>query len=214
MEILRFEEAGSPTPRRKKSSKGLIAIGLVATLFGISSAFASSTITVNSNNQISLGQGIATVAGCDSDITVTPNKGVSGLLLANNAAPSFVLSNIVLEGVDTHQAGYDGANPAQGCYGKDLQVQVFKKAVNSSSPATLLSCTDLGAAATGLVNIQDTSHPLDSKCSDGSIFFRVWSKAGTVQDDNSSNGAYTISLTNGSLDFDFITVVSTANISY
>ncbi|MEY4313625.1 MAG: hypothetical protein RIS93_205, partial [Actinomycetota bacterium] len=43
---------------------------------------------------------------------------------------------------------------------------------------------------------------------------RVWSKPDTVQDDNSDNGIYTISLTNGSSDFDYITVVSTSNISY
>ena len=214
MEILRFEEAAPVAPKRKKSSKGYIALGLVATVFGLGSAFASSTIAINTNNQISLGQGIATVAGCDSAITVTPNKGVSGLVLANGAAPSFVLSNIVLEGVDTHQAGYDGTSPSQGCYSKDLQVQVFKKAASAGVPATQLTCTELGAAASSLVDIKDTAHPADSKCTSGSIYFRVWSKPGTVQDDNSANGIYTITLTNGSSDFDYITVVSTSNITY
>jgi hypothetical protein len=214
MEILRFEEAQSSAPKQKKSSKGYLAVGLVATLFGIGSAFASSTIAINTNNQISLGQGIATVAGCDSEIKVTPNKNTSGLRLANGAAPTFVLSNIVLEGVDTHRAGYIAETPAQGCYEKDLQVQVFKKAASASSPATQLTCTQLGAATSGLVNILNTDHPNDSKCLDGSIYFRVWSKPETVQDDNSDNGIYTISLTNGSSDFDYITVVSTSNISY
>ena len=213
MEILRFEQVPESAPKRKKSSRGFLALGLVAALFGISTAFASSTITINSNNSVSLGQGIATVAGCDGDISVTPNKGTAGLKLDNGAAPTFVLSNIVLDGVDTHQAGYTTPS-SQGCYGKDLQVQVFKKAANAGVPATQLSCTDLGAAASGLVDITDTAHLLDSKCSSGSIFFRVWSKPGTVQDDNSSTATYTISLTNGSADFDYITVVSTQNINY
>lgn len=217
MEILRFEQVPESAPKRKKSSRGFLALGLVAALFGISTAFASSTIDINGTaNNVSLGQGIATVAGCDGGISVTPNKGVTGLKLDNGAAPKFVLSNIVLEDVDTNPAGYTTPK-SQGCYGKDLQVQVFKKAASAGVPATQLSCTDLGAASTGLVDIEDTtsSHNLDSKCISGSIYFRVWSTAGsTVQPPNSLTATYTISLTDGSADFDYITVVSTENIVY
>jgi hypothetical protein len=92
---------------------------------------------------------------------------------------------------------------------------VFKKAADEASPATQLSCSDLGAAASGLVDIQNTVHSGDSKCIDGSIYFRVWSKAGSlVQPLNSLTATYTISLTDGSADFDYITVVSTENIVY
>ena len=41
MEILRFDEVSTSAPKRKKSSKGYLAVGFVATLFGISSAFAN-----------------------------------------------------------------------------------------------------------------------------------------------------------------------------
>lgn len=73
MEILRFEEAPSSAPKRKKSSKGYLAVGLVATLFGVSSAFATNSITINNDQNISLGQGISTFTTCDSYIAVIPN---------------------------------------------------------------------------------------------------------------------------------------------
>ena len=70
MEILRFEEASTSAPKRKKSSKGYLAVGLVATLFGVSSAFATNSITINADNNISLGQGISTFTTCDDKIAV------------------------------------------------------------------------------------------------------------------------------------------------
>jgi hypothetical protein len=54
----------------------------------------------------------------------------------------------------------------------------------------------------------------DSKCVDGSIYFRVWSKAGTAQPVDSKTAAYTINLSDGTADFDYITIVSTQNIDY
>ena len=49
MEILRFEESDAPAPKKKRPSKGLLALGLVAALMGIGTAFASSTISINGN---------------------------------------------------------------------------------------------------------------------------------------------------------------------
>lgn len=225
MEILRFEEAPSGAPKRKKSSRSFLALGLVATLFGVSTAFASSTIQINGPaNLVALGQGVATVSGCDSDITVTPNKDANGFQLNDDAAPQFVLKNIVLDNVDTNPEGYDPLNPGQGCYTKDLQVQVFRKV--PGDPAIQLTCTQLGAADFDLVNItDDTNYPTpgakdpikhlnDSKCVEGSIYFRVWSKAATAQPVNSPTAAYTINLSDGTANFDYITIVSTQNIAY
>ena len=50
MEILRFEESDAPAPKKKRPSKGLLALGLVAALMGIGTAFASSTISINGDN--------------------------------------------------------------------------------------------------------------------------------------------------------------------
>ena len=74
MEILRFEEATPTAPKRKKSSKGYLTAGFVATLFGLGSAFAtaSSSIQINNGATISLGQGITAFTTCDSKIAVIP----------------------------------------------------------------------------------------------------------------------------------------------
>lgn len=72
MEILRFEEAPTSAPKRKKSSRSFIALGFVATLFGVSTAFASSTITINSDRPIALGQGVSVFTTCDKFIGVNP----------------------------------------------------------------------------------------------------------------------------------------------
>ena len=56
MQILRFEDAPEVAPKRKKSSAGWVGIGLVAALFGVSTAFANSTIGINTDNKINLSQ--------------------------------------------------------------------------------------------------------------------------------------------------------------
>ena len=73
MQILRFEDAPEVAPKRKKSSAGWVGIGLVAALFGVSTAFASSTISINETNTINLAQGVVAVTGCDSDIGILPS---------------------------------------------------------------------------------------------------------------------------------------------
>ena len=70
MEILRFNEAASTTPQRKKSSRGMIALGLVATLFGVGSALASTTITINSDTNINVGQGVSEVTAISNIMAV------------------------------------------------------------------------------------------------------------------------------------------------
>ena len=70
MQILRFEDAPEVAPKRKKSSAGWIGLGLVAALFGVSTAFASSAITINADKSI----------GCVPDIK-TPSIGMLIMLI-------------------------------------------------------------------------------------------------------------------------------------
>ena len=67
MQILRFEDAPEVAPKRKKSSAGWIGLGLVAALFGVSTAFASGTIAINgeANSTINLAQGVVAITACD-----------------------------------------------------------------------------------------------------------------------------------------------------
>ena len=72
MEILRFDDEPTATPKRKRSSRGLLAVAFFAMVLGVGSAFASSTISINgTSNQIDLGQGVSTVTACDTVIDIT-----------------------------------------------------------------------------------------------------------------------------------------------
>ena len=92
MEILRFEEATTTAPKRKKSSKGYLTAGFVATLFGLGSAFAttSSSIQINNDAPISLGQGITAFTTCDSKIAVIPATTL------NEARTTFGLTKVTI----------------------------------------------------------------------------------------------------------------------
>ena len=116
MEILRFNEAESNTPKRKKSSRGMIALGLVATLFGVGSALASTTIQINSGDPINVGQGVSLVTACDEDNMIdirfgTALKGKTEIVEDDDTGldktkgelrgkPVFFTNNIVLSKVD------------------------------------------------------------------------------------------------------------------
>jgi hypothetical protein len=208
MEILRFEQAPADAPKRKKSSRSFLALGLVATLFGVSTAFASSTIQINGPaNLVALGQGVAAVLGCDPEVTITPDAGLTTLTATASPsaapAPTFNLARIIVAGIDT-----TATNPTTGlgCAGVDFKIQVFHtdNSVPGSKTEKAYSCSELGAAAIGSSTGDLTVITCDSI--DSAIYFRV---AGTSK----ANGAVTITL-NGSSDIDYITLVSTNYTSY
>jgi len=95
MEILRFDEPDAPAPKRKRPSKAWLALSLVAALMGVGTAFASSTINLNS---IDLGQGVTAVVTCDTTIGVVPNTGLS---FPEHAQAYFELKNLVIGAPDT-----------------------------------------------------------------------------------------------------------------
>ena len=96
MEILRFEEATTTAPKRKRSSKGFLTLGFVAAVFGIGTAFASSTITINSSVPIALGQGVSVVAACDDAMNVIPSTSMQ--VVADT--PTFYLTSLGINGVN------------------------------------------------------------------------------------------------------------------
>ena len=123
MEILRFDESDVPAPKRKSASKGWLALGLVATLMGVGTAFASSTININGNNLASLGQGVSVVTGCDDNITVSPVTGID----ISGEKPSFNLSSIQVGGIDLrNRITTEGSDFGKGCAGQALKIQVFQ----------------------------------------------------------------------------------------
>lgn len=134
MEILRFDNAGSTAPQRKKSSKGMLAVGLVATLFGISSAFASSTITINSDAPIALGQGVTAVTACDTAIDLVPSTEMT----VETGTPTFFMTSLAINGIDARNAD---VTTGLGCGGKIFDIQIFDA---SNSPYT---CAQLKASS-------------------------------------------------------------------
>jgi hypothetical protein len=174
MEILRFEDAGSITPQRKKSSKGMLAVGLVATLFGISSAFASSTITINTTNTVDLAQGVVQVTGCDSKIGVQP---VTALTKDETGAAIFAVTAVTIGyKYDTSTAGYIDTTE---CAGKALKIQFYK---DIAGTPTALNCSQLtgnvdevGTNLSGKVSVTQsgTINATGFKCQNSAIIFAV-----------------------------------------
>ena len=201
MEILRFDDAGNSTPQRKKSSKGMLVVGLVATLFGISSAFASSTITINGSNSVDLAQGVVQVTGCDSNIGVQP---VTALTKNETGTVLFKVTAVTVGyKYDASTAGYIDTTE---CAGKAMKIQFYK---NIAGTPTALTCTDLtgttdslGASLTGKVSVTQTStsNATNFKCQSSSIYFAV---THTQEDINFINPTLNPDA------FDYITIEST-----
>ena len=174
MEILRFDNAGSTSPQRKKSSKGMLAVGLVATLFGISSAFASSTITINTTNTVDLAQGVVQVTGCDSKIGVQP---VTELTKDETGTAIFAVTAVTIGyKYDTSTAGYIDTTE---CASKALKIQFYK---DIAGTPTALTCPQLtgnfdkvGTDLIGKVSVTQTgtSNATGFKCQNSAITFAV-----------------------------------------
>jgi hypothetical protein len=211
MEILRFEEAPTSAPKRKKSSRGFIALGFVATLFGVSTAFASSTIQINSDRPIALGQGVSAVLGCDSEIMITPDAGLTTATATPSPgpspdpivapAPTFNLSKIVVGDIDTVATN----NAGEGCGGVDFKIQVFhtENLAEGAKKQTAYTCDELGSSY-----LEGSFGDLTSlECLSSAIYFRVATEnLGTST--NLSPGSVTLTLL-GNSDIDYITLVST-----
>lgn len=186
MEILRFEDAGSTTPQRKKSSKGMLVVGLVATLFGISSAFASSTITINGAAPIALGQGVTAVTACDTAISLVPNTEMS----IETGTPTFFMTSLAINGIDASVS--DSTTAGLGCGGKIFDIQIFN---GSNTP---YSCADLNANAT-VKDVKGYDWPLT--CSTNKLSFTVVGVADT-------NRPYLIEFTKAPSTISYITLVT------
>lgn len=111
MEILKFDEAGSSSPSRKRSGRGAILVTFVALVFGAGTALASGTLTINNpENTIALDQGVANSVQCDDQIDVT--------LLApyNTTAEDFLLTGVSITGIN---------DASDKCLGKWFKIRVY-----------------------------------------------------------------------------------------
>jgi hypothetical protein len=198
MEILRFDSDESKTPRRKKSSRGLLMVGLVATLFGISSAFASSTITINTDNKVNLGQGVVKVSGCDTSINVVPTT----VMAINDAGtPTFYLDKVALSNIDTQTTNSEG----YGCAEKTFDIQIFHEDTDHVTKPYLCDALQPNTAFTvGYDTVPETV--ISSKsCSVDKISFTMPSQATFA---SHPNPIFTLHFDHAPSDINYITIVS------
>jgi hypothetical protein len=187
MEILRFEEATTTAPKRKKSSKGYLTIGFVATIFGLGSAFASGTIAINDNAPISLGQGVTLVTSCDDAISISPSTAMTVVA----GVPTFYMTSLQINGVNAVLPDVAGV----GCGGKVFDIQIF-----NAETDTPYSCEELNDDATAQELIEDGLF-LQLTCVDSNkLSFQV--------NPSDSDRNYSIAFTNAPSDFSYITLVT------
>jgi hypothetical protein len=137
MEILRFEEAPTNAPKRKKSSRSFIALGFVATLFGVSTAFASSTITINNDAPIALGQGVSVFTTCDKFIGVNPVTALDSDL-SKFKLTSVAIGTEYVSDPDVPIADRDNYFIDSSCNGTNFVVKFYQ----SPSTIPVNICTD------------------------------------------------------------------------
>lgn len=207
MQILRFDDEGVKAPNRKKSSRSLLILGLVGALFGISSAFASSTININGTNTIDLAQGVVSVTGCDAKIGVQP---VTFLTKDDTGTAIFKVSSVTIG--YKYNGTNDGWIDTTSCATKQMKIQFYKDIAGTPTALTCLQLTGTADAVAsslgGKVSVTEANvgaAPTPFKCQSSAIYFDV-----THTQEN-------INFINPLLDpdaFDYITVESTqANVN-
>ena len=131
MEILKFDEAGSSSPSRKRSGRGAILVTFVALVFGAGTALASGTLTINETDRVALAQGVVQTVQCDSD----------GIDLAIASNYDSTLGDFIYDGVTI-----SGISP--DCDGKYFTIKTY----DSISPSLQEFCvypTDVGCQSGG-----------------------------------------------------------------
>ncbi len=133
MEILKFENAGTPRKAKKNNNlRSLAGLASVAAIAVLGSTLAAN-ISLNSGGSIEFGQGVSVTAACDSDgITVTPQ--VRFINAAN--AGTFYLSTIALSGIDF--------TDSTKCVGKVFTLNAYD---NSSATPLQLATSSAGSTA-------------------------------------------------------------------
>jgi len=122
MEILKFENAGTPRKAKKSNNlKSLAGLATVAAIAVLGSTLAAN-ISLGSGTGIEFGQGVQTTAACDSSITVTPT-----VRFINAAgAGTFYLSTISLTNVDLTNS--------TACVGKTFTLSAYNDSTATPLP--------------------------------------------------------------------------------
>ena len=105
MEILSLggaAEENNSAPKSRKKISMLLGIGALAAVTGIGSTLAAN-ISLNGGGNVEFGQGVATTAACDGNITLTPVS-----TFENTAEdPTFAMTAIQVSDIDLTPEGWD-----------------------------------------------------------------------------------------------------------
>ena len=108
MEILNLggaAESNTPAPKSRKKLRVIFGIGALAAVTGLGSTLAAN-ISLNGGGNVEFGQGVATTAACDDDITLTPVSEFSNTSYADDEA-TFTMTAIQVSGIDLTPEGWD-----------------------------------------------------------------------------------------------------------
>ena len=111
MEILNLgssAEDNSPAPKARKKLRVILGIGALAAVTGLGSTLAAN-ISLNGGGNVEFGQGVATTAACDDDITLTPVSEFSNTSYGYDEA-TFTMTAIQVSGIDLTPEGWDVQN--------------------------------------------------------------------------------------------------------
>ena len=134
MEMLRFDDEPTATPKRKRSSHGLLAVAFFAMVLGVGSAFASNTISINGGANVDLGQGVTQFVVCDESILVTPATSID-LASDKLSKSTFYLSQLQIQNLD---------DTSDGCASKNLKIKIY------DGDKSLYPCTSLTPNSTAV----------------------------------------------------------------
>lgn len=105
MEILNLGGAAKgngSAPKSRKKLHVVLGVGALAAVLGIGSTLAAN-IALNGGGNVEFGQGVATTAACDNDITLTPISTFSN----TEEDSAFAMTAIQLTGIDLSPEGWD-----------------------------------------------------------------------------------------------------------
>jgi hypothetical protein len=95
-------ENNNPAPKSRKKLRVILGIGALAAVTGIGSTLAAN-ISLNGGGNVEFGQGVATTAACDDDITLTPVSEFSN----TEEDATFAMTAIQVSGIDLTPEGWD-----------------------------------------------------------------------------------------------------------
>ena len=108
MEILNLGSAAednSPAPKARKKLRVILGIGALAAVTGIGSTLAAN-ISLNGGGNVEFGQGVATTAACDGNVTLTPVSTFSNSYYGYGES-TFAMTAIQVSDIDLTPEGWD-----------------------------------------------------------------------------------------------------------